>query len=279
MRKLFFILATFALTHLAFAQAPEKMTFQAVIRNASNNLVTSSPVGMQISILQGSASGPSVYTETQTPTTNANGLATLEVGGGIIVSGTFSGIDWGNGPYFIKTETDPTGGTSYTITGTSELLSVPYALYAKTAESLSTQPVYLYLRKKATIQSIPSGSNTQIINYDVSNGNGISVNMATGVVTFNQDGIYMITAHTSFNAANPGRKLIWLNCTSTNWPIRIASNEMSNDANRITTSFLGEFNAGDQISMGVSQGTGVAVNCPNDTQAFDETMINIEKIR
>jgi len=91
---------------------------------------------MQISILQGSASGTAVYVETQTPTTNANGLTSIEIGGGTVLSGNFSTINWANGPYFVKTETDPdgtTGGIYYTITGTSQLLSVPYALYAANA--------------------------------------------------------------------------------------------------------------------------------------------------
>ncbi len=118
---------------LAFAQAPEKMSYQAVVRNTTNNLVTNQPVGMQISILQGSATGTAVYVETQTPTSNANGLVSLEIGGGAVVSGNMATINWANGPYFIKTETDPTGGSSYTITGTSQLLSAPYALYAKTS--------------------------------------------------------------------------------------------------------------------------------------------------
>ena len=116
-----------------FAQAPQKMSYQAVIRNSSNALITSTPVGMQISILQGSSTGTAVYVETQTPSTNANGLASVEIGGGTVVSGNFSAINWANGPYFIKTETDPTGGTAYTINGTNELMSVPYALNAANA--------------------------------------------------------------------------------------------------------------------------------------------------
>ena len=136
-----------SLTASVFAQTPEKMSYQAVVRDASDNLATSQNIGMQISILQGSSSGTAVYVETQTPTTNANGLVSIEIGAGTIVSGDFTTIDWANGPYFIKTETDPTGGTSYTITGTSQLLSVPYALHAKTAESVSgtiteTDPVF-----------------------------------------------------------------------------------------------------------------------------------------
>jgi len=118
------------------AQSPEKMSYEAVIRDASNNLVTNQAVGMQISILQGSINGTTVYIETQTPTTNANGLVSIEIGIDTLQSDNFSAIDWSNGPYFIKTETDPTGGTNYSITGISQLLSVPYALHAKSAESI-----------------------------------------------------------------------------------------------------------------------------------------------
>ena len=128
--KTFFLLAVLCYMQFANAQAPQKMSYQAVIRNASSVLVTSAPVGMRISILQGSASGSSVYTETQSVITNANGLVSLEIGTGSVVFGNFATINWGNGPYFIKTETDPTGGTTYTITGTSQLTSVPYALFS-----------------------------------------------------------------------------------------------------------------------------------------------------
>jgi hypothetical protein len=130
MKKIITIFAAILITSFVFAQAPEKMSYQAVIRDGSNALVTSTLVGMQISILQGSANGTAVYVETQTPTSNTNGLVSLVVGGGIVVSGTFASIDWANGPYFIKTETDPTGGISYTIVGTNELMSVPYALFS-----------------------------------------------------------------------------------------------------------------------------------------------------
>ncbi len=133
MKKIYSLVVGLLLTASVWAQAPQKMSYQAVIRNSSNALITSTPVGMKISILQGSPTGTAVYVETQTPSTNANGLVSLEIGTGTIVTGTFAGINWSAGPYFIKTETDPTGGTAYTIAGTNELMSVPYALFSAAA--------------------------------------------------------------------------------------------------------------------------------------------------
>ena len=123
-----------------FAQTPEKLSYQAIVRDNSDNILASQNIGMQLSILEGSASGTAIYVETQSPTTNINGLISLEIGMGTAVSGDFTTIDWGNNTYFIKTEIDITGGTNYTITGTSQLMSVPYALYAKTSGSSTPGP-------------------------------------------------------------------------------------------------------------------------------------------
>ncbi len=113
------------------AQSPAKLNFQAVVRNAGGELIKNSNVGFRIQLLQSSEFGAAVYVETQEGTTNENGLVTLEIGGGTAVTGKLDTINWKNGPYFLKTEIDPDGGTNYTITGTSQLLSVPYALYAE----------------------------------------------------------------------------------------------------------------------------------------------------
>ena len=149
MKKLGIILVGLLIGTTTYAQSPDKVSYQAVIRDASDMLVSNQAIGVQISILQGSISGTAVYVETHAPTTNINGLLSIEIGAGTVVSGQFSSIDWGNGPYFIKSETDPTGGTSYTISGTNELLSVPYALHANVADSIAgginfteTDPVF-----------------------------------------------------------------------------------------------------------------------------------------
>jgi uncharacterized protein (TIGR02145 family) len=156
MRKLYSIIITVLISVNLIAQLPQKMSYQSVIRNSGNQLVTSHAVGMRVSILQGSATGTAVYVETQTSNTNANGLVTIEIGGGTPVSGTFAAIDWSTGTYFIKTETDPTGGTSYTITGTSQLLSVPYALYAENINlSVNSRPSDLHIKNDGSLWVIP----------------------------------------------------------------------------------------------------------------------------
>lgn len=132
MKKIFTLLAAMLLIANIWAQSPQKLSYQAIIRNTGGELITTQ-IGMKISILQGSSAGTLVFAETQAPTPNLNGLVTIVIGEGTTVTGTIAEIDWSDGPYFIKTETDPNGGTSYTIAGTSELLSVPYALYAKSS--------------------------------------------------------------------------------------------------------------------------------------------------
>jgi hypothetical protein len=134
MKQLCIFLALVSFSVLSFGQVPEKLSYQAVIRDGSNDLVQNQPVAMRISILLGSVSGVSVYTETQVATTNINGLVSIEIGSGVTTD-DFSTIVWSSSSYFIKTETDPAGGSNYSVVGVSQLLSVPYALHAKTAES------------------------------------------------------------------------------------------------------------------------------------------------
>ena len=136
MKRLFAITVAVLISASVFAQAPESMSYQAVVRDNNDNLMANTAIGMQISILQGSITGSAVFVERHFPTTNANGLVSLEIGSGTLISGSFAAVDWENGPYFIETETDVNGGANYTITGTSQLLSVPYALHANTADSL-----------------------------------------------------------------------------------------------------------------------------------------------
>lgn len=133
MKRTILIAATLLLTFVTSAQAPQMLNYQSVIRDANQDLVGNQLVTTQISIVQGSAVGTSVYIEEHSQMTNVNGLISLEIGNGTVLTGNFSTIDWSNGPYFIKTEVDPLGGTNFTIVATSQMASVPYALYAETS--------------------------------------------------------------------------------------------------------------------------------------------------
>ena len=131
MKNFFILLSLMLICSIAMAQSPERMSYQAVIRDADGQLITNTSVGVQISILQGTAEGPVVFAETHNALTNANGLISIQIGAGTAVTSTLNQVDWALGAYFLKTETDPTGGTNYSISGVSEMLSVPYALYAE----------------------------------------------------------------------------------------------------------------------------------------------------
>ncbi|MCX6302378.1 MAG: putative metal-binding motif-containing protein [Bacteroidia bacterium] len=115
-----------------FAQVPQKLSYQAVIRDALGALITNTQVGIRISIIRGPLPGTLAYQEIQTPVTNENGLVTLEIGG----ENGFDAISWGSEVHYIKTETDPDGGTNYTISSISQMLSVPYAFFAGKAQAI-----------------------------------------------------------------------------------------------------------------------------------------------
>lgn len=178
MKKLLLIFLTVFITVGVLAQTPQKMSYQAVIRDINNVLVANAPIGMQVSILQGSASGTPVYVETHTPTTNINGLATVEIGSGTVVSGSFANIDWSAGPYFIKTETDPAGGSNYSVTGTSQLLSVPYALYAEKTGQTYHAGTGINISNDTIINTLPNQNQTLSLNGNdltISSGNTVTL--------------------------------------------------------------------------------------------------------
>ena len=138
MKKLFTLLATVTLSVMLFAQAPQSFSYQTVIRDASWNVLSNQSLGIKISILEDAANGNVVYEETHSATTSTIGLVNLSVGGGVVVNGVFNTIDWGNHTYFIEVAVDVTGGISYIVMGTTQLRSVPYALYAETSGTPGT---------------------------------------------------------------------------------------------------------------------------------------------
>ena len=169
MKKLLTLFFMLALVLSVFAQAPQKFTYQAVVRDNSNNLLRNTDVTVTVSLLQGSESGSAVYVETHNAKANANGLMTLLIGGGTVTSGSFADIEWGSGPYFVRVESNL--GDKGTLTTVQQLLSVPYAQYANEAGNYtetdptvpawakqSEKPNYDYseIKNTPTIPTVPT---------------------------------------------------------------------------------------------------------------------------
>ncbi len=134
MKKYLLILAV-ALASNTFAQSPEGINYQAVVRDALGATITNSPVGLKLSLLQTSSTGTVVYEESFSTFSNDFGLVNVVFGEGTVISGSFANVDWSMGPYFIEVAADVAGGTNYSVLGTQQLMSVPYALYAKSTGS------------------------------------------------------------------------------------------------------------------------------------------------
>ena len=149
----------------AFSQVPEGINYQMVVRNVNNQLVINSSLAIQVQIRQSSTTGPLVYQERHVVTTNVQGLVNMVIGNGTVQTGTFATISWGNGPYFAVFRIDFSGGTNYLNYGSQQLMSVPYALYAKSSGAALNQWQY------GTGVPASSSGVTGNYYYDTVNGN------------------------------------------------------------------------------------------------------------
>lgn len=163
MKRVIILIAFLISSVSLFAQTPEKLSYQAVLRNNSNELIVSSAVSIKIIIRQGGVNGEIVYEEKHNVTTNANGLVTLQIGTGSDKIGDFSTIDWSKGMYFTETQLNMNESTNYDIIGISQLLSVPYALHSKTAETVINAP------KQERARIISFTSSRTVLSGDINN--------------------------------------------------------------------------------------------------------------
>jgi hypothetical protein len=246
-------LLTFFLCISSWAQAPQGINYQAVVRDNLGNVLPTTNVGIEISIHQATPTGTIVYSEIFSPTTTSLGMINLVIGQGAPVVGTFSAIDWSAGPYYCEMGLDITGGTTYLSMGTQQFMSVPYALYAEnggtpgpagptgpagpigptgaTGPAGPSGPIgpagssfaqsYIFLRKKTTPQVIPDNVilvGTGVNTWDSIDSTNISFNNATGTVTILDEGIYSLHITMSFATNNAGLFGTWFNVTSTHHP-------------------------------------------------------------
>lgn len=181
------------------AQCPNQLTYQAIVRDNDNILLTDVPVGLQIDVLHNSEDGTIIYTETHESLTNSNGLVSIQIGKGEVIEGKFSSINWGDGTYFIKTSIDPEGGSDYTIIGISQCMSVPYALFTNTADTINGS-----ISKSQIYDLVTEVDNTGAMNaknYGVT-GDGVTddtqailelLDSANGRLVFFPEGTYICT--------------------------------------------------------------------------------------
>lgn len=194
MKKIIIFSALF-ICFLTFAQVPQGISYQAVALNSSGTPIVSSNVRVKLSILDATPTGTVLYSETQLKTTNANGLFNLNIGQGTVVSGAFNAINWGTNSKFLKVEMDATGGTTYVLVGTTQLLSVPYAL---AADSLVTSA-----GEGITLVS-PNGTPYQLT---VDNSGNLSLPTSGSAGTIPSQ----LYAYGTFNSFNPTTSLLYAN--------------------------------------------------------------------
>ena len=158
------------------SQTPQKFTYQSVVRSSDGNVLKSANIGIRFSILQNSNIGKTVYRERHSTETNSNGMISLSIGDGT-TSDNFSAIDWSTGEYFLRIEVDPLGGSNYLIQSTSQLLSVPYALYAGSSNTnllLSGENYLTYSNNELRLKKINLSTNTNGVLPVNSGGTGVN---------------------------------------------------------------------------------------------------------
>jgi hypothetical protein len=179
MKKIYLIITALFISILTLGQAPQAFKYQAVVRDTSGAVIADHLVSLRISIIKGSTEGQVVYTEIQDDNTNKLGLVNLEIGRGLVTSGNFSDISWGDDSYFIKVELDISGGMDYIFMGTSQLLAVPYALYAESAGNQTVGDSFwketaggiYYAEGNVGIGTTNPASNLHILGNSVGTGN------------------------------------------------------------------------------------------------------------
>ena len=185
---LIFLLVLFAGVTFVMAQ-PQKMTYQVVVRNSNNELVVNQPVGIQVSIIRDSATGPVVYRETHVANTNSNGLVSIVIGEGVNpFLTTMADVQWGKYDHYLQVDIDPLGGITYTITGTQQLMTVPYAFYAGQTNKADT----------ALFAYNVANADTTLFSYN--SGNALNANYANHSDT----ALYSHNAGNANYAANAG---------------------------------------------------------------------------
>lgn len=239
------LVMTFVITK-TFAQSPQNISYQAVIRNNANDLISNKSIGIKLSVLKGSSTGKVVYAETHTPTSNSNGLVTIQIGLGTPITNKIDSVDWATGVYFLKTEVDVDGGTAYSISNTTQFLTVPYANYSNTAAQLSDYAMYEeQYPNSSSLPKLNVGLSTSYVSnihkfnkIMVQKGSNINLNTFSGSITL-KPGLYKIYATTPLKGLYNSTTMSYLSFTGT----------LSNNLNSYNETFYYENNVQTLISF------------------------------
>ncbi|MFO0469123.1 MAG: fibrobacter succinogenes major paralogous domain-containing protein [Bacteroidota bacterium] len=213
---------------IGISQAPQKINFQSVLRNTNGEVVSNKAVSLKISILEVTITGSAVYIETHDKTTDAGGLISVKIGGGTVLSGVFGNINWGGSAHFIKLEADFSGGNSYVLLGTQELMSVPYALYASKTD---TSALNLTSRFSTKLSGVDTNSLSARINAKSSLSDTSLLNLATRFST-KLSGADTVSLSARINAKSSLSDTSLLNLTS-RFETKLNKSDTSSLSNRI----------------------------------------------
>jgi len=280
MKRLLILLVAFLAVNAAFSQAPNQFKYQAVLRDASGNIIASQAKAVVIDILQGSATGTSVFTETHNVTTTAQGIINLNIGS--VNTTGIAAINWATNTYFIKITV---GGIEM---GTSQLLSVPYSLNAKNAENLSGTITKSQISDFGTYLTSYTETDPIFGAWNKSTGISITKSQITdfplNVSSFTNDANYL-TNFTEldpiFGAWNKSTGISITKSQITDFPLNVSS--FTNDANYLTSfteldPIFGAWNKSTGISITKSQITDFPVNATITVDGFmsstDKTKLN-----
>jgi len=206
MKKLLTIITFLFLCVFMNAQVPQGLNYQAVARTADGVIIPAQNIGVRFSILDGSVTGTVLYSETHTVITNSYGLFTLAIGKGTPVTSTFPGINWASGTdKFLKVEIAPAGGSNYQLQGTTQLLSVPYALYSEKTRLLAGNNTINITNGNTITGNYQAGTGINLtgntISHNLVAGTGISItgntitNTGTNQWLSHANGIYYNAGH------------------------------------------------------------------------------------
>jgi hypothetical protein len=185
MKKLLFTLLI-GISTIAFAQAPQEISYQGVARNVNGTVLANQAIGIKLDLHQGSTGGTIVFSESHNKTTNSFGLFTLGIGS--VNTAGFTSINWANGSYFLEVSMDPTGGSSYISVGIQQFMSVPYALYAASAPAPSVTFTNNILSVGGNTTTIASGTTYTAGSGIIVSGNTITNSAPDQIVTLTPAG-------------------------------------------------------------------------------------------